>query len=119
VTTPIQPATRALIQSAYTFFNERKIDAVLELMHADVVWPNGMEGGYVHGHTEVREYWTRQWAIIDPHVSPVNISPGPDGQVIVKVHQTVRDLRGTLLFDKFVHHVYRIEAGRIRSMEIE
>jgi len=26
-----------------------------------VDWPNGMEGGRVHGHAEVRAYWTRQW----------------------------------------------------------
>jgi hypothetical protein len=31
-----------------------------------------MEGGYVHGREGVREYWTRQWAIVGPHVEPLS-----------------------------------------------
>jgi hypothetical protein len=27
-----------------------------------------MEGGHVHGRDEVRCYWTRQWATVDPRV---------------------------------------------------
>jgi len=49
-----------VIKRAYAAFNERNIDTVLSLMHPDVHWPNGWEGGYVTGHKQVREYWTRQ-----------------------------------------------------------
>jgi hypothetical protein len=56
---------RELLTRAYTAVNARDIDAVLSLMHPDVDWPNGWEGGRVVGHAGVREYWTRQWAVIE------------------------------------------------------
>ncbi|MEH2002434.1 MAG: nuclear transport factor 2 family protein [Nostoc sp.] len=54
-----------LLTKAYAAFNARDIDSVLALMHSDVEWANGMEGGYVRGHQAVRDYWTRQWTLID------------------------------------------------------
>jgi|SRR5271154_3911731 len=109
---------RELLASAYKHFNARDIDAVLETMHPDVDWPNGMEGGRVHGHREVRDYWTRQWAIVDPHVEPVSFTTDSDGRIVLQVHQTVRDLTGKLLLDHMVQHVYLVQDGLIRSMEI-
>jgi SnoaL-like domain len=110
--------THDLIASAYKHFNARNIDAVLKTMHPNVDWPNGMEGGRVHGHSEVRDYWTRQWAQLDPHVEPVSFTPAPDGRTIVQVHQTVRDLAGNILFDHMIQHVYLVRDGLIQSMEI-
>jgi hypothetical protein len=49
-------ATRELLESAYAAFNARDIDAALAAMDLNVVWPNGMEGGNLYGHTEVRAY---------------------------------------------------------------
>ena len=63
-----------LLRRVYELFNRREIERVLAAMHPDVVWANGVEGGHVHGHDEVRSYWKRQWAIIDPHVEPVEIA---------------------------------------------
>ena len=102
----------------YDAFNRRDIDAILPLMHPEVEWPNGMEGGWVHGHEGVRAYWTRQWRMIDPHVEPKGFDTEPDGRVIVHVHQIVRDLSGALLLDRMVQHVYRIEGGLIQRMDI-
>jgi len=110
---------REILIAAYREFNARRIDAVLALMHPDVVWPNGMEGGYVHGHDAVRAYWMRQWGIVGPHVDPVKIEPDAQGRVVVEVHQVVRDLEGKLLLDTTVHHAYTIRAGLIERMEIE
>ena len=70
---------RELLEGAYRDFNARQIDAVLARMHRDVIWPNGMEGGFVHGHEGVRDYWTRQWAVLDPHVEPLEISQDAQG----------------------------------------
>ncbi len=44
-----------LIREAYSAFNARDIDAVLTMMHPEVNWPNGWEGGYVKGHEGVRD----------------------------------------------------------------
>ena len=85
---------RELLIAAYTNFNARAIDAVLDTMHPDVDWSNGMEGGRVHGHQGVREYWTRQWGMIDPHVEPVGFKTDEAGTTTVSVHQVVRSLDG-------------------------
>jgi len=58
-----------LLKQTYQHFNERDIDAKLAMMHPDVDWPNGMEGGIEHGHEAVRNYWTRQWRIFNPQVA--------------------------------------------------
>ncbi len=107
-----------LLRAAYRAFNARDVDAVLAVMHRDVDWPNGMEGGRVHGHAAVREYWSRQWAVIDPHVEPRGFGTDGTGQVVVDVHQLVRDLTGKILAEQMVQHIYVIEDGLIRSMEI-
>ena len=106
------------LRSLYDAFNARDIDAVLGAMTDDVDWPNAWEGGYVQGHSGVRDYWSRQWAEIDPTVTPVAFATQPDGRVDITVHQVVRDRAGALLSDSTVHHVYRLDAGRIAHMEV-
>lgn len=107
-----------MLINIYQAFNRREIDAVLQVMHPDVDWPNGMEGGYVHGHAGVRDYWTRQWSMIDPHVEPQRFSTDDEGRIVVDVHQVVHDLTGKLLADQMVQHIYTIDGGLIRTMAI-
>lgn len=107
-----------VIREAYRAFNARELDAALAMMQPNVEWPNGMEGGTVYGHAGVRDYWTRQWSIIDPHVEPMAIDADGSGRVVVSVHQVVRDLNGKLLLDRIVEHIYSFEDNLIRSMEI-
>ncbi len=109
---------REVLLAAYANFNARALDAVLENMHPNVDWPNGMEGGRVHGHQGVREYWTRQWSLIDPHVEPVGFRTDGPGKTTVTVHQIVRSLDGELLVDQMVEHAYLVEDGLIRRMDI-
>ena len=106
------------VARAYAAFNERRLDDALALMDPDVEWPNGMEGGTVHGRAGVREYWTRQWALIDPHVEPRRTTIAEDGRVHVDVHQVVRDLQGSVLLDQMVEHVYTLKGGLAERMEI-
>ncbi len=107
-----------MLKKAYAAFNARDIDSVLSTFRADVEWANGMEGGFVHGHDEVRAYWTRQWGTIDPHVEPVKFEADNAGRIVVSVDQVVRDLGGKLLLDRIVQHVYTLEGGLVRRMEI-
>jgi ketosteroid isomerase-like protein len=107
-----------LLTRTYRAFNARDIDAVLAVMHPEVDWPNGTEGGRVHGHGAVREYWTRQWTMIDPRVEPRGFGSDETGRVAVDVHQVVRDLAGKVLPEQRVQHVDLIEQGLVRSMEI-
>lgn len=108
----------ALLERTYAAFNARDIDGALAAMHPDVDWPNGMEGGRVQGHRAVREYWTRQWGLIDPRVEPRGFATEADGRIAVDVRQVVRDRAGALLKDETVQHVYRLEDGLVRDMEI-
>ncbi len=107
-----------LIRRAYRAFNARDIEGALSTMQPDVEWPNGMEGGTVHGHDGVRQYWTRQWGMINPHVEPMTFQVDEAGGVLVGVHQVVRDLSGNVLLDRMVEHLYLLEGELIRSMEI-
>ena len=107
-----------MLTHLYNRFNARDMEAVLAAMHPDVVWPNGWEGGHVYGHDGIRDYWTRQWKALDPHVEPVSFDTDETGRTIVTVHQVVRDLRGNVISDSMVKHVYLIEDGLIKSMEI-
>lgn len=106
------------LRKAYTFFNARDIQGALALMHPDVDWPNGMEGGMLKGHDEIHAYWIRQWTVIDPRVQPESFFLNDDGSITVQVRQIVKDLEGKLLLDQEVHHTYVMEDNLIRSMEI-
>ncbi|MBN9559999.1 MAG: nuclear transport factor 2 family protein [Alphaproteobacteria bacterium] len=113
------------LRRMYDCFNARDIDSVLAMLADDVTWANGMDGGYVHGRQAVREYWTRQWAIVSPHVEPVSFDKAADGSVVVEVQQSVRDLGGRPiqdqvhgLRDKVVRHVFRFQQGKVIRFDI-
>lgn len=114
-----------LIKRIYERFNARDIDGVLAVLADDVAWANGMEGGHVHGREAVRDYWTRQWAIISPHVEPVAFQHADDGAIEVEVIQRVFDLDGRPLEgqdhglkDRTVRHVFRMDGGKIVRFDI-
>lgn len=108
-----------LIKKAYTAFNSRDIDTALSTMHEDVEWPKAFEGGYVQGHESIRDYWTRQWIEINPNVEPIGFDLRQDDALEITVHQLVKDLQGNLLFDGNVKHVYTLQDGLLRKMDIE
>ena len=103
----------------YAAFNARDTETVLAQLASDVDWPNAWEGGRVHGHEGVRDYWTRQWAAIDPTVEPIGFHARADGSVVVEVHQIARALDGTLLAAGDVRHVYVFEGDLVVRMDVE
>jgi ketosteroid isomerase-like protein len=107
-----------LLKRAYAAFNARDLDGALATMTPNVVWPNGMEGGVVHGHQGVRAYWTRQWKMINPQVDPKKFTTDDEGRVTVNVHQVIKDLSGKVLMDRMVEHVYSFKDGLIQNMTI-
>lgn len=111
-------AIEQLLRHIYAAFNRREIDTVLAAMHPDVDWPNGWEGGREHGREAVRDYWTRQFKAFSSNVEPQSFRTEDDGRIVVTVHQVVHDLSGKLLSDSMVEHVYTIENGLIRKMDI-
>lgn len=114
-----------LIKGLYDCFNARDIDGVLAELSSDVAWANGMEGGHVRGHEAVRDYWTRQWVVVSPHVEPVAFQATDYDVVAVEVIQSVSDLDGRPLEgqthglkDKTVMHIFRVENGKIARFDI-
>jgi ketosteroid isomerase-like protein len=114
-----------MIKRIYNCFNARDIDGVLGVLSDDVAWANGMDGGHVHGHAALRDYWTRQWAVVSPNVEPVSFRPAEAGVVAVEVIQTINDLDGRPLAeshglaDKTVVHVFRLNDGKITRFDIQ
>ena len=116
---PNQPAPETeLLRAAYAAFNARDIDAALALMSPDVEWPRAFKGGFVHGPEGIRAYWTEQWGEVSPLVEPVAFHQENNGQILVEVHQVVRDLAGAVLADQPVGHRFTVENGLIRRMEV-
>jgi ketosteroid isomerase-like protein len=107
-----------VLERAYAAFNARDIEAALAVMADDVDWPNGMEGGRVCGRDAVREYWRRQFTLLDSHVEPKGFTTAPDGRVAVDVHQIVRDPHGVVLSDGRVTHVYTLRDDLVVRMDI-
>jgi ketosteroid isomerase-like protein len=107
-----------LLQRMYAAFNRRDIESVLAAMQDNVDWPNGMEGGRVLGKTAVRDYWRRQFEVLDPNVEPKNFTKEADGRIAIDVHQVVHDRSGKLVVDQMIQHEYEIRDGLIQSMEI-
>jgi hypothetical protein len=107
------------LRRAYAGFNDRDVEAVLSLMTPEVDWPNAWEGGRLRGHDAVRDYWTRQWASIDPTVEPLAFTTRPDDRVAVEVRQVVRALDGTPMQEGTVLHVYAFAGDLIERMDVE
>lgn len=101
----------------YQNFNTRNIELVISKMTDNVKWANGMEGGYVYGHNGVRDYWTRQFKVLSPNVTPMTIKE-ENGFVKIKVHQIVHDLEGKLLSDEYVYHHFRLQGDKIAEFNI-
>ncbi|CAN7437849.1 nuclear transport factor 2 family protein [Rhizobium sp. LjRoot254] len=115
-----------ILKRIYDCFNARDMDGVLAVLTDDVAWANGMDGGHVQGREAVREYWTRQWGIVSPHVEPVGFHRTADGAIVAEVLQSVRDLEGRPLQgqthglkDKTVGHVFHLREGRVARFDIQ
>jgi hypothetical protein len=107
------------LRRVYESFNARDIAAILAELADDVTWPNGWEGGVLHGKVAVRDYWRRQWSEIDPWVEPLAFGAREAGVVVVTVSQTVRSLDGILVSEGIVLHVYSFVETLISEMAIE
>jgi hypothetical protein len=106
------------IAELYEAFNARDIDRVTAQFAPDVDWPNAWQGGRVVGRAAVRDYWLRQWDVLDPDVRPRLIRQLPDGRIEVLVDQVIRDRDGDLLSEAVVLHTYTIDGGLIARMDV-
>jgi hypothetical protein len=106
------------LQNLYDAFNRREIETIISSMRSDVKWANGLEGGFVYGREQVREYWTDQFKNIQPELETLKFERDENNRNVVTVHQIVRDLQGNVLADATVHQIFTIEDGLISLYEI-
>ena len=111
-------SNQQFLQNLYDAFNKREIETIISLMRSDVKWANGLEGGFVYGRDQVREYWINQFKDIQPELETLKFETDENNRNIVTVHQIIRDLQGNLLADATVHQIFTIEDGLISLYEI-
>ena len=111
-------AHETLVRRAYDAFNNRAIEAAIELMDPEVDWPNVPQGGFVHGREQVREHWREQFGQADPHIEISEIREKTDNRVEARVRQIVRRLDGTDISDEQQVHVFTISNDRIKRMDV-
>ena len=114
----VDPELEATVRRMYEHFNARRIDDVIALMHADVDWPNALEGTRIAGHDAVREYWLWQFGQFDPRVEPIGFEALGDGRLRVRVDQSLYDLEGDLIGQGEVFHDYAFRDGLIERMDV-
>jgi len=114
-----------LVKELYDRFNARDIEGVLSALADDVTWANAMDGGHVHGHEGVRDYWTRQWGLVDPKIEPTKFEQ-TENVITVEVIQSIFDLNGQPLSgqthslkDKTVLHVFQIDNSKIKRFDVQ
>jgi ketosteroid isomerase-like protein len=113
------PDHETLLRGLYAAFEARDLDTLIAALSPDVDWPNGWEGGRLHGRAAVRDYWERQWSAIDPHVEPTAFTPLPDGRLAATIAQTILSPSGDLLASETVIHTYTFDlTGLVTRMEI-
>jgi hypothetical protein len=102
-------SNQQLLQSLYAAFNNRELETIISVMHPDVKWANGVEGGFVCGRDAVREYWTNQYRVIQVQLETLKFETDEKNRNVVTVHQIVKDLKGNLLADMTVKQIFTIE----------
>lgn len=109
---------KRLLVQMYAHFNARDIALVGDYLHADVDWPNALEGTRIHSLAEVLEYWRGQFDQYEPWVEPLEFSELPDGRMRVLVAQSLRDKDGDVIGQGRVFHDYAFRDGLVERMDI-
>ena len=109
---------KQFLQNLYEAFNNREIETIISVMHPHVKWANGMEGGFVYGRDQVRDYWKKQFEVVQPQLQALNFEVDEADRSVVTVHQIIRDLEGNLLLDHMVRQIFTIENGLISTFEL-
>ncbi len=111
----------ALIKHLYDDFNARKMDAILAKLTEDVMWANGMDGGYVHGHRDLKDYWERQWSVLNPQIKPVSFKKTEEGSILVEALFSGQPMGSQTegFKDIPVGHVFHIKDGLVSCFDIQ
>jgi hypothetical protein len=111
-------AERALLIQAYEVFNRRDPVALGVFFHADVEWPDILEGGVITGRQTVVDYFARQFELMIPDARLISIEEEPPARLVADVQYAVRDLKGSLWSDTRAKLAYDFRDGLIARMTV-
>lgn len=111
-------AERDLLIRAYEAFNRRDALALTPLFHADVEWPDILEGGVVSGRQAVFDYYARQFETMEPDARIIDMRDQPPQRVVVDIQYAVRDLQGNLWSDTQATLAYDFRDGLISRLTV-
>jgi SnoaL-like domain len=111
-------SNQQFLQNLYDAFNKGDLETIISVMHPDVKWANGVEGGFVYGRDAVHEYWTNQYKVIQVQLETLKFETDENNRNVVTVHQIVRDMQGNLLADATIQQIFTIENSWIALYEI-
>ena len=114
----MESARVALVRDAYRRFNKSDITALLDLLDPDVELPDPLSGRKLRGVDEAREYWEREFALVEPTLLVSEIVEIGDALLVV-VFQELYDRESGKLLGHGVTAVHRVtfRGDRIASIE--
>lgn len=107
-----------LLYEAYQAMNTRDVEAVLALVQDNVEWSDGTPEGHVDGREAVRKFLINDWRIHPPHVEPVGLENRPNGNIVMHIHELVKDSHGNIQANRTVKHTYTLKDGLIARFAI-
>jgi uncharacterized protein len=111
------------LRAAYEGFGRRDIDAVLAVMHEDIVWDATdalAHTGVYHGHAGVSEYIAGLSGAWDEYeLSPEQfVESGDGGQVMVLGTVTGRLASNGQEVEARFAHVLRVDDGKVAELKV-
>ncbi len=111
-------AEQALLIEAFEAFNLRDLKALATQLHAQVEWPDILEGGRMTGRQAVLDYFARQFDIMIPDARLISLTRQPPDRLIVDVQYAVTSLAGSLWSDTRGQLAYDFKDGLIVRMTV-
>jgi ketosteroid isomerase-like protein len=111
-------AEQALLVRAYEAFNRRDLAAIGADFHADVEWPDILDGGTLKGRQTVIDYFARQFELMIPDARLISVAEEPPARLVADIQYAVRGLKGSLWSDTRAKLAYDFRDGLILRMTV-
>jgi ketosteroid isomerase-like protein len=102
----------------YKAFNDRDVGTLMDAMHPDVDWPNFLEGGRVRGRDALRQYWSEQFAMVQPEASPIEMLEVSGDRIVVRLHYLIKAMEGGGVWtDEITSNTFTFADDLVLSMD--
>ena len=109
---------KALLTRLYEAFNDKHVVTLVEGMHPAVSWPDLLEGGRIEGRAALADYWARQFLLVTPEATPVEMSELSGDRVLVRLHYFVKAAEGGGVWaDEITTNTFTFDGDQIVRMD--